>query len=132
MAENNDPRPQKPMDKCLATFKRFWEDLTQNKGMANYAKSNTRDMLAYILLLTGLLLLFFESSFGDTLIGVIFGLYFSNELYQSCKNYELFIQQQGFVKCIVFGALLLALFISAPFIFIGAAAAVIVRRLLDI
>lgn len=132
MTENKDPQPHQKndWDKYLEKVKTFWKDLTKDNGVYNYAKTNTRDMIAYILLLTGLLLLFFDPSFGETLIGVIFGLYFSQELYDCFKNYELFIHQQGFVKSLVFGALLLALLISAPFIFIGAAAAVAVRRFL--
>lgn len=137
MAEKNEQNPDNKSEfqKYIEKFKTFWNDLTKDKGVENvfnYAKTNTRDMIAYILLLTGLLLMFFDPSYGGTLIGVIFGLYFSQELFDACKNYETFIQNEGFVKSLVFGAILLAFFFSAPFIFIGAAVAVAVRRLLGI
>ncbi len=135
MAEKNEQNPKQKngIETFLEKIKVFWNDLTQDKNVENavhYAKSNTRDMIAYILLLTGLLLMFFDPNYGGTLIGVIFGLYFSQELYDAFKNYEMFIQTQGFVKSLVFGAVLLAFFFSVPFIFIGAIAAVGVRRLL--
>jgi hypothetical protein len=135
MSENqeNDPNKKSGFDKYNEKWRAFLERITKEgnvENVYNFAKTNTRDVIAYILLLTGLFLLFFNPSFGGTLIGVIFGLYFSQELYQSFKEYDHFIQLEGFVKSLVFGGLLLAFFISAPFIFIGAAVAVALRQLL--
>lgn len=114
-------------------FKDSYENLKKNdkvEGLVNYAKSNTRDTIAYVLLITGILLLFFEPWYGGTLVGVIFGLYFSNEILDLIQNYESYIDQHGIVKFLVFGGLLLAFFITAPFIFIGAAVAVGLKFLL--
>lgn len=99
--------------------------------MYNYASSNTRDMIAYALLLIGLILLFAEPPwYGETLIGVIFGLYFGTEMFNLIRNYQTFTEEHGFVKSLILGGTLLALFIKAPFIFIGAAVAIAIKQLI--
>ncbi len=96
-----------------------------------YATTNMRDTIAYILMVAGLLLMLVEPSwYGATLVGVIFGLYFSNEVGDLVKNHRAFIEKQGLVRTLILGGTLLAFFIAAPFIFIGAAVAVALRQLL--
>lgn len=134
MAEKNtDPSSKGEWDKFLDKIKKFWTQATDSNSVdsvLNYAKTNTRDTVAYILLLTGLLLLFFSPGYGGILIGIIFGLYFSHEIYDSFKNFDQFLEVHGFVKTLVFGALLLAFFISAPFIFLGTVLAVALRQIM--
>ena len=132
-SNDQDPSSKGEWGKFKDKLKDYWKKATEEsnvESMYNFAKTNTRDTIAYILLLTGLLLLFFSPGYGGILIGVIFGLYFSQELFDAFKNYDQFIHIHGFVKTLVFGALLLAFFISAPFIFLGAAAAVALRQLI--
>ncbi len=93
--------------------------------------NQTRDTLAYILLLTGLFLLFFEPAYAGMLIGVIFGLYFTKEIIQFFKNNKQWREQIGQIHSFALIVLLIALVLSAPFIFIGAAVAVAVRQFLD-
>jgi|688.fasta_scaffold25911_4 hypothetical protein len=113
-------------------FKESYHNLKKNErmeGFYNYASSNTKDMIAYVLLLFGLLLLFIEPPwYGETLIGVIFGLYFGYEILGWIKDYKETIESFGYVKALILGGVLLALFIEAPFIFIGAAAAIALRQ----
>lgn len=97
--------------------------------MLNYAKSNIRDMIAYALLIIGLLLLFAEPSYGSTLVGAIFGLYFSSEIFDWISNWQKFVEEKGHTRAIILCGLLLALFKLAPFIFIGAAVAVLLKQL---
>ena len=96
-----------------------------------FASSNTRDTLAYILMLTGLILLFFEPAYAGTLIGVIVGLYFSDEIVKLVKNYRMIVDKEGNVRSLILAGLLVALFISAPFIFFGIIVAVGVKQLID-
>ncbi len=135
MPENKeqDPNKKSTLDNYSEKLKAFWERVakeTNVEAITQFAKTNTRDMIAYILLLIGLLLLFFNPSFGETLIGIIFGLYFSQEITQGFREFDHFVQLHGFIKSLVFGCFLLALFIGVPFIFIGAAVAVALRQLL--
>lgn len=94
----------------------------------NYASANTRDTIAYILMVVGLILMLVEPSwYGATLVGVIFGLYFFEEILSFLKYYKVFMTVEGMVRSLILGGLILALFISAPFIFLGAAVAVGLR-----
>jgi hypothetical protein len=113
-------------------FKHSVDALKKNEkveGAVNYASSNTRDIVAYILLVAGLILLLFNSPwFGAALVGVIFGLYFAPEISAFVKDFKGNIEKNGMVRSLIIAGTLLALFISAPFIFIGAAAAVGLRE----
>lgn len=100
-------------------------------GFLNYAKTNTKDVLAYVILILGVVLLFFERFSGELLIGVIFGLYYAGEIQALFRNFNEFIEEQGIVRGIVLGVVTIALFISAPGIFIGTILAVIIRYLFN-
>lgn len=101
------------------------------EGFLNYAKTNTKDVLAYVILILGVVLLFFERFSGELLIGVIFGLYYAVEIQALFRNFNEFIEEQGIVRGIVLGVVTIALFISAPGIFIGTILAVIIRYLFN-
>ncbi len=98
-------------------------------GLFNFARTNTKDAIAYIILIIGIILLFFERFSGELLIGVIFGLYFSTEIQGLFRNFNEFIEELGAVRGVVLGVTILALFISAPGVFIGAVLAVIIKYL---
>lgn len=95
-----------------------------------FATSNVRDTIAYVLMLTGLLLLFFEPYYAGILIGVIFGLYFAPELTSLYTDFQSITEKLGPVRSFIFAGLLVAFFISAPFIFFGAIIAVAVKKLM--
>lgn len=129
--DNKDPlktdQPKEPEE--------VHEDLHEKKvdrefgGLFNFAKTNTRDAIAFIILIIGIILLFFERFAGELLIGVIFGLYYSIEIESLFRNFNEFIEEQGAARGVVLGITALALFISAPGIFIGTILAVIIKYL---
>lgn len=126
--------PKKNEESLTDKLKSSIESIKQHEKVdqvVRYASSNTRDMLAYILMLTGLFLLFYQPAYAGALIGVIFGLYFAPEIASLFKTYSQWIDKLGLVRSLILGGLLLALFISAPFIFFGAIVAVAVRQLID-
>lgn len=100
------------------------------EGLVSYAKHNTKDTIAYILLLAGLLLMFYEPWYGGILVGLIFGLYYSRELLDWITHIEQFISDQGFVKSLILLGLLIGFLIAAPYIFIGVAFVLGLRYLL--
>lgn len=124
--ENKDPKKEKD-DTDLNKDKLNFEEKT--RGLFEYAKTNTKDAIAYIILIIGVILLFFERFSGELLIGIIFGLYYSAEIQSLFRNFNEFIDELGIVRGIVLGATAIALFISAPGIFIGAILAVIIKYL---
>lgn len=124
--KKEDPSFKDKIKESLDSFKKS----DKIEGVYNYAKHNTRDTIAYILLLAGLLLMFYEPWYGGILVGLIFGLYYSKELMDFINNIEQFVHEQGFVKSLILGGLLLGFLIAAPFIYIGIAFALGLRYLL--
>lgn len=127
--------PQKPesTDSFQDKFKNTLKDLKSNEkleSLVGYATANTRDTISYVLLIIGIILMFFHSFYGGVLIGLIAGFYFSSEIMAIIKHGNDLVEEQGIVKSLIAGGLLLALFISAPAIFIGAALAVAIRQIL--
>jgi len=109
------------------------EDLKASEKLESiysYAQSSTRDTLAYVILITGLVLLFFHPFIGGSLIGLIGGLYFAKEITEFARSTQEFLEEYGMVRSLVFGGGLLGLFISAPAIFIGAAIAIGLKTIL--
>lgn len=88
---------------------------------------NIRDIVAYILLVLGILLLFVNHLYGGLLVGVVVGVYFSKEIVRLIQNIEAFIDRQGLPRSIILAGLLVAFLISAPAIFLGIALVVLLR-----
>jgi len=99
------------------------------ENVYRYAATNTRETIAYVLLIFGLILIFFLPGYGGTLIGLVVGVYYYNELTYFIKHINQFIEENGTAKSLVLGAVFLALLISAPAIFIGALVAVALKHL---
>lgn len=82
-------------------------------------------------MIVGIVLLFTNTFYGGLLVGLIFGYYFAPELLKYSQSVNDLIEEQGMVRSLIFGGLLLALFISAPAVFIGAALAVVIKQILS-
>jgi hypothetical protein len=107
-------------------------DAQESQGynaLIDYIKSNTRDTLAYIFMIVGLLLLLFDaySTYGAFLVGLIFALYFANELVFIANNVKDLIEEYGVVKSLILAGTLLALLIKIPFLIFGIAAITLLR-----
>lgn len=97
----------------------------------NSATSNTRDTIAYVLLLAGLILMLLTSTlYGGILVGIVVGAYFGGEIVSFFKHFQANIEKQGMVRSIILLGAILAFFLTAPFIFIGAAIAIGIRQFL--
>lgn len=129
-----DIPPQDPKPSLKDRLKKAFDSIFEKNRMDriyNQASSNMRDTLAYVLMLTGLLLLFYEPAYAGALIGVIFGLYFSSEIVYLFKNYQQIVDREGLTRSLLLAGLFIAFFICAPFIFFGAIVAVAVKQLLE-
>lgn len=98
-----------------------------------YFKNHVRETISYILLIVGILLLFFEPLYGGVLVGVVSGIYFGNNIVgyirqwksgvcTSCTHNEV----AHHVICL---GLAVAFFIAAPAIYLGAAIAIAIQQL---
>lgn len=94
---------------------------------SNYFQPSTKDMIAYVLLILGIILLFVSHLYGGALIGIVAGVYFSNEIIGLLKNANHLIEEQGLARSLILAGLALAFFISAPAIFVGAALVIALR-----
>ncbi len=93
------------------------------ESLVSYAKTNTVDTIAYILAILGIVLILFNSFYGAVIIGLVAGYYYSAELVAVAKNVNQTIHEMGIPKSLILGSVLVALFILAPGLFIGAAVA---------
>ena len=100
------------------------ETLKQNKNVENvmkYAKTHVQDTVAYVLMLVGIIWMFFHEFYGGVLIGLVVGFYFFKEILNVIKSFRDFVSDQGLAKSIILGGTLFAIFIIAPGIVIGTA-----------
>lgn len=113
--------PQTPEDKGKPT------PSGENNGFYKGAPANPRDLITYVLLFLGLLLLFIVPLYGEFLIGIVAGVYFSKELVEFVNGYKEIIEEQGFVRSLVLAALLLTFIITTPALFVGAIIVALLR-----
>jgi hypothetical protein len=136
MSSPDNPNPSKKPEGSTGFKEKFestLKDLKPNEkidSLVSYATANTRDTVSYVVLIVGVILLFFSSFYGGILVGLVAGFYFSSEIMAIIKNINALVEDQGVVKSLIAGGLLVALFISAPWIVIGIALAVAVRQIL--
>jgi hypothetical protein len=104
--------------------------IEKREGLYDYAKSNTIDTIAYIVLIVGIILMFFQSYIGQIFVGVVVGYYFSSEIAYILRSTNEIINQHGIVKSLILGGALLAFFILSPLLFLAAAVTVGIKQLI--
>lgn len=104
-----------------------------NGDLLDYFKKHTRETIAYILLVVGILLLFYEPVYGGLLVGIVAGIYFGDEIVNYIKNWNSSVNtHQHYVEVarhLITAGLAIAFFISAPAIFLGAALSIGIKHL---
>lgn len=102
----------------------------QLDNFLDYAKANTREMVAYVLLIVGIFLLFLTPLFGQALVGIVAAVYFGNYILQIVDEYESIVEHLGIGRCIILLGLLLTFFITTPALFIAAALTMALKHLI--
>lgn len=106
------------------------ETLEQH-DFARYAKQNKEAVTTYVLLVIGILLLIFDAFLlGSLIIGLIAGYHFSHEIVFYLRNLTQIFAGQEQVRYIVLTAVVVALFIAIPGIFIGALVAAVFKQVI--
>lgn len=110
------------------------EKSPQNKDnnssdLLNYFKVHLRETITYVLLVLGIVLLFFDQLYGGILVGLITGIYFGDEIVGYIKSWSSATDSKKVARNLILAGIALALFISAPAIFLGAAIAIAVKQL---
>lgn len=122
----NQPDSKNKISESFESFK----NSDKVDTLINYAKTHTPDTIAYILLVIGIVWLFFNSFYGGLLVGLVAGFYFSQEILRIISSLDQIVEEHGLAKNLIFAGTALALFILAPGIFIGAAIMVGIKYLL--
>lgn len=120
-------------EKAKSNLSEKFESLKKKENldtMMDYAKTHVPDTIAYILLVIGIIWLFFNSFYGGILVGLVAGFYFTNDIVRLFSSFDEYLGEYGVAKNIVFAGTALALFILAPGVFIGGAIMVGIKYLL--
>lgn len=105
------------------------------EDLLDYFKNHSRETISYILLILGILFLFYEplAVYGGLLVGVVAGIYFGDELVNYITNWKTSINSSNryveVARHLIFSGLAIAFFISAPAIFLGAAISIGIKQL---
>jgi hypothetical protein len=126
---SQEPKKESVKEKLSSTLESFKKS-EKLEGLYGYASSNTRDTLAYVLMIIGIVLMLFHPFYGGALIGLLGGFYFAPELVYIVQNISKIIDLHGMVRSLIAGGVFVGLFISAPAIFIGMAIAVALKQII--
>jgi hypothetical protein len=104
-----------------------------NDDLLQYFKTHIRETIAYILLVLGIILLFFKPAYGGLLVGIVAGVYFGDNIVNYIKalkaDFEKSTSMADLAKNLIILGIAIALLISAPGIFIGAAVSIAIKML---
>lgn len=97
----------------------------------DYSNYTREQIITYILLVVGILLLFVNSLVGGLIIGMVAGYYFTEDIVYYIRNIGHILSGHDHLRYITLTGLLLGLFIAAPGIFIGAAIVAAFKQLVE-
>lgn len=97
--------------------------------LGGYFKLHSREIITYVLLILGIILLFFDALYGGILVGLVSGIYFGDEIIDYILHWKSSIHDHGVARNLIIAGIAIAFFISAPAIFLGAAIAIGIKQL---
>jgi hypothetical protein len=98
-------------------------------GLNDYFKSHTRETIAYILMVLGIIWLFFDPLWGGVLVGLIAGSYFGDEVVAYLKEWRIGTDYKTITRNFIIGGVAIAFLVSSPAIFLGIAVSVGIKQL---
>lgn len=96
-----------------------------------FAMNHKVDAAAYVALVLGIIISFFNPTIGGSMVGVIFGLYYGDEVLRFAEGMQTYIDQEGSFKPLIMAGTLLCLLFALPFFFFALALVVAVKAILD-
>lgn len=119
--------PSQKSDSLKDKFNKKLDDFqTEEKfgDLKQFAQNNIRDTIAYVILFTGILISLFRPFLGHSIIGIITGIYFSNEIGRFITSFNEWVEYLGTFRTFILAGATFGLFLTAPMFFIGLAAAI--------
>lgn len=102
---------------------------SNSDSLLSYFKTHIREAITYALLILGIVLLFFDQLYGGVLVGLVAGIYFGDEIVNYIKSWSTTTDSKRVARNLILAGIVIALFISAPAIFLGIAVAIAVKQL---
>lgn len=99
-------------------------------GFFHFINENKWEIASYVLLIFGLFVSFANQFFGGLLVGLVLGIYFSQEIVDKASSFKHFIDREGIFRGFIIVAAILALLILAAGLLIGTAIGAWVRPFL--
>jgi hypothetical protein len=104
-------------------------DPRRSDHLLEYFKHHAREIIAYIILIVGILLLFVNSIWGGILVGLIAGIYFGDDVISLITHWKSGLGATQATRQLIGAGVAIAFFICAPAIFLGAALAIGLKQL---
>lgn len=127
--EKEEPKKSSQEDKGAALGAQAKEVVENVYHMARNVQGDT---IAYIVLAIGLVLTPWMPLWGGALVGIVFGIYFCDEMLNRVKGFRNYLAKEGMAKTLVCAGATVAILIWLPTLVLGAVAAVgimaLVRR----
>lgn len=98
-------------------------------SLLTYFRVHIRETITYVLLVLGIVLLFFDQLYGGILVGLVAGIFFGDEIVNFIKSWSTTTESRKVARNLIIAGVTIAFFISAPAIFLGAAIAIAVKQL---
>lgn len=89
------------------------------QGLMNFVKDNLWESISYVILFAGLILSIFNPFLGGSLVGIILGIYFSQEILDRSMAFKDLVVREGIFRGFIVIAAVLALLLEAPGLLIG-------------
>lgn len=111
--EPNEPKKAKPF--------------ITKEGFFELVKHHKWDSLAYLLIFTGLIISIFNQIVGGLIVGVILGLYYSDQVKVRFDMFKEFLDENGIFRCFIVIAAIVALLITTFGLCVGTLIGVYLR-----
>jgi len=102
---------------------------SKNDNFGYYLKQNSKETIIYILLVLGIVLLFYNPLYGGVLVGIVTGAYYGDDIVIYISNWQATLASHGLARHLITAGIAIAFLISAPAIFLGAALVIGIRHL---
>lgn len=95
------------------------ETPTEKHGFMSFVSDNKWESISYVVLFAGLILSIFDPFLGGSLVGVILGIYFSQEIIDRSMAFKELVVREGIFRGFIVIAAVLALLLEAPGLLLG-------------
>lgn len=106
---------------------------SNKEDLIDYFKTHIRESISYIILILGIILLFFDRLYGGLLVGIVTGVYFGDDIVNYIKTlkqtFDKLSSSSDIAKHLITLGIAFAFLIAAPGIFLGAAIAIAIKML---